>query len=81
MTRSRSLDPDHLSVDMLRILPDEALMYLTNMYNDVMERGKVPWAWKRSVFVPVYKGKEKLRHEARGYRPVALTSLSPRFET
>jgi ribonuclease HI len=72
-------DPDSLTVRLLRILPESALEYLRSMFDSVYETGVVPMAWRSSIIVPVYKGKEEARHLASGYRPVAITSLLSRL--
>jgi ribonuclease HI len=72
-------DPDSLTVQMLKALPNSALEYLRSMFDSVYASGVVPIAWRSSVIVPIYKGKEELRHLPSGYRPVAITSLVSRL--
>lgn len=64
---------DNITYDMLKHLPDDAKIFLLNVFNKIWELGVLPQIWKISVIIPTCKpGKDGLQPS--NYRPIALTS-------
>lgn len=65
--------PDGILNTFLRYLPDNALVYLTNLYNEIWISKSFPDKWRESMVIPVLKP-NKDPSKAENYRPIALTS-------
>ena len=67
-----AVGPDYVYYQMLKHLPDDALLTLLNILN-IWASGKLPTSWCTSTAIPVPKpGKDT--SDPSNYRPVALTS-------
>ena len=72
---SRDSSPciDNINYSMLQHLPNESLLTLLNIINNIWIDGSIPRNLKQSIIIPLLKpGKDPL--EPNSYRPVALTS-------
>ena len=68
-----SVGIDIISNDMLKHLPENAIIYLHKLFHNCWENGNIPQIWKESVVVPILKtGKPNTNTSS--YRPIALTS-------
>jgi hypothetical protein len=67
-------DPFEISPQHLRLLPPEALGYITQLFQLVLDCQRFPPHWKYSLLVPLLKEGKPANHFT-SYRPVALTSL------
>ena len=65
--------PDGVHNEMLRHLPECALLVLLASFNAMWERGDFPQAWRDAIVIPILKpGKSGL--DPLHYRPISLTS-------
>ena len=68
-----AVGPDDVHYQMLKHLPDDALLTLLNILNNIWASGKFPTSWCTSTAIPVLKpGKDT--SDPSNYRPIALTS-------
>ena len=64
---------DEIHYQMLKHLPDSALLTLLHIFNDIWTTGIFPECWRLSTVIPIPKpGKDHT--EPTNYRPIALTS-------
>ena len=67
-----AVGPDDVHYQMLKHLPDDALLTLLNILNNIWASGKFPTSWCTSTVIPVPKpGKDT--SDPSNYRPIALT--------
>ena len=65
--------PDEIHYQMLKHLPDNALLTLLHIFNDIWTTGVFPESWRLATVIPIPKpGKDHT--EPTNYRPIALTS-------
>ena len=65
--------PDEIHYQMLKHLPDSALLTLLHIFNDIWTTGVFPESWRLDTVIPIPKpGKDHT--EPTNYRPIALTS-------
>jgi len=60
-----------MTTEMLKALGEEGLRWLTEMFNQTWEEGKMPEDWRVGIITPVYKGKGDPQ-ECSSYRPIKL---------
>ena len=56
-----------------RSLGNNGVEFLVNFFNRLLRGEKMPDKWRRSVFVPLYKGKEDIK-ECENFRGIKLMS-------
>ena len=72
-SRDSSPGIDNINYSMLQHLPNESLLTLLNIINNIWIDGSIPRNLKQSIIIPLLKpGKDPL--EPNSYRPIALTS-------
>ena len=65
--------PDEIHYQMLKHLPDNALLTLLHIFNDIWTTSVFPESWRLATVIPIPKpGKDHT--EPTNYRPIALTS-------
>jgi hypothetical protein len=64
---------DNISYTMIRLLPENAMAHLLQLYNSFWNTGCFPEAWKKQKVLPIPKP-QKPRSDIGSYRPIALTS-------
>ena len=65
--------PDEIHYQMLKHLPDNALLTLLHIFNDIWTTGVFPESWRLATVIPIPK--PGIDHtEPTNYRPIALTS-------
>lgn len=71
---------DEIQNILLKKLPDEALIALSNLYNNCLSLGYFPIKWKKASIIPIAKpGKDPTL--AKNYRPISLLcTLGKLFE-
>ena len=75
---SKAMGPDNISPIMLKNIGPKGIQYLTNIYNNSINRSIVPMIWKTARIIPLPKpGKES--NQGPSYRPISL--LSPAAKT
>ena len=64
---------DDIHYQLLKNLPDSALLVLLQVYNNIWDGGTFLSSWREAVIIPIPKpGKDSNNHNS--YRPNALTS-------
>ena len=70
---------DKIHYQMLKHLPDSALLTLLHIFNDIWTAGVFPESWRLATVTPIPKpGKDFT--EPTNYRPIALSSLCKTLE-
>ena len=70
---SKALGPDNLSPLMLKQIGPQAIAYLTNLFNNVVNQAIIPPKWKVGRIIPLLKP-NKPADEGASYRPISLLS-------
>ena len=68
--------PDAVHAKVLHELAAPLCLPLAELFNHSLEDGKVPEEWKLGQVVPIYK--KGPRNDPSNYRPVSLTSVTPK---
>ena len=71
----KALGEDGFNIDFLKIVRyDKVLMMaVANFFNSMLDKGKIPTQWKKSLMTMIYKGKGDIT-ESKNYRGIALAS-------
>lgn len=72
-TANTSPGQDGISYKMLKLLNDNSLSTLLNVYNKIWQSGILPPSWNHSIVHPILK-KDKPPSAPTSYRPISLTS-------
>ena len=75
---NKSTGPDNINIQHLKHLGPTAITYLTNIYNNIINKNTIPQTWKHSKIIPILKP-NKPENEGTSYRPISL--LSPLAKT
>ena len=73
MKKRKTQGPDDISVEAWIALGNKNVKFLVNYFNRLLQREKMPDEWRRSVLLPLYKGKGDIR-ECGNYRRIKLMS-------
>ena len=57
MMKGKARGPDDIPVEMWLILGDVGIGWLTKLMNKFLKEEKMPDEWRKSVLIPIYKGK------------------------
>ena len=57
MKKGKAQGPDDIPVDVWIALGNKGVEFLVNFFNRLLQGEKMPDEWRRSVLVPLYKGK------------------------
>jgi hypothetical protein len=71
--KNKSLGPDRVSGEILKLGGEAMISYLARLLDTTMNNGSLPEDWKRATVIPVHKGGD--RSLVTNYRPVSLTSV------
>lgn len=69
----KSTGGDGITNQMLKVLSPNALIFLTILFNHIINLGYYPKNWRRGVVIPVLK-KGKPKNKISSYRPIQLLS-------
>ena len=61
MKKGKSQGPDGISVEAWIALGNKDVKFLVNFFNRLLRGEKMPDEWRRSVLVPLYKGKRDIK--------------------
>ena len=75
MKKGKALGPDDTPVEVWIALGNKGVEFLVNFFNRLLQGEKMPDEWRRSVLVPLYKGKGDIK-ECGNYRGIKLMSHS-----
>ena len=75
MKKGKAQGPDDIPVEVWIALKNKGVKFLVNFFNRLLQGEKMPDEWRRSVLVPLYKGKGDIK-ECGNYRGIKLMSHS-----
>ncbi|KAG2463798.1 RTJK polymerase, partial [Polypterus senegalus] len=75
MKNGKVVDPDDIPVIAWRCLGEMAVEFLTRLFNAILESGRIPEEWRRSVLVLIFKNKGDVQN-CSNYRGIKLISRS-----
>ena len=61
MKKEKAQGPDDIPVEAWIALGNKVVEFLVNFFNKLFRGEKMPNEWKKSMFVPLYKGKEDIK--------------------
>ena len=73
MRPNKSIGPDGISIDLLKLGGSAVTGYILHLFNVTMNNNTLPNDWKKANIKPIFKGGDKKIVE--NYRPVSLTSV------
>ena len=73
MKKGKAQGPDDIPVEAWIALGNKGVEFLVNFFNRLLRGEKMPDEWRRSVLVPLYKGKGDIK-ECGNYRGIKLMS-------
>ena len=73
MKKGKAQGPDDITMEVWIALGNKGLEFLVNFFNKLLREEKMPDEWRRSVLVPLYKGKGDIK-ERGNYRGIKLMS-------
>ena len=75
MKCGKAVGPDDLPVEAWKCLGELAIEFLTRLFNKILESGKMPDEWRKSVLIPIFKNKGDVQ-SCTNYRGIKLISHS-----
>ena len=75
MKKRKAQGPDDIPVEVWIALENKDVEFVVNFFNRLLQGEKMPDEWRRSVLVPLYKGKGHIK-ECGNYRGIKLMSHS-----
>jgi hypothetical protein len=66
---------DHIYNEHIKYGGYDLLVALTNLFNMIIAKGKLPQKCKMGLIIPVYKNNGKSRSDPKNYRPITLLSV------
>jgi hypothetical protein len=73
-TRNTSPGPDGIIINMIKKLPENALLYHLEILNKFYKENYFPRQWRKATIIPIPKP-NKNHNNPNNYRPIALTSV------
>ena len=73
MKRGKSVGPDGIPAEAWKCLGEIGIDFLMSLFNDIVHSNTIPKEWRRSILVPIYKGKGDVQ-DCGNYRGIKLTS-------
>ncbi|KAI8431530.1 hypothetical protein MSG28_016030 [Choristoneura fumiferana] len=70
MEHNKALGPDNVPVDIWKLLGEDALPWLTSLFNKIAFEGKIPASWRLSYLCPLFKNVAQCNN----YRGIKLMS-------
>ena len=61
MTIGKALGPDGIPAEAWKACETTSITWLTSLFNKILEKGKMPDAWRSSTIVPIYKKKGDIK--------------------
>ncbi|MBJ5547118.1 hypothetical protein JGG71_23225, partial [Salmonella enterica subsp. enterica serovar Derby] len=71
MKKGKAAGPTGVVTEMLKASQEVGVQWLTDLSNRIIDEGRIPGDWEKSVIIPVYKGKGDPL-ECGSYRAVKL---------
>jgi len=73
MSSGNAVGPDNIPIEVWKSLGDRGIVWLTNLFNEIMRTKKMSDEWRRSTLIPIYKNKGDIQNCA-NYRGIKLMS-------
>jgi len=73
MSSGKAVGPDNIPIEVWKSLGDRGIVWLTNLFNEIMRTKKMPDKWRKSTLIPIYKNKGDIKNCA-NYRRIKLMS-------
>ncbi|KAI5724884.1 hypothetical protein M8J77_008337 [Diaphorina citri] len=73
MNNGKAVGADQIPAEVWKCLGEEGIDLLWGLVKKVMEQERIPNEWRRSVMIPIYKGKGDVQ-ECGNYRGIKLMS-------
>lgn len=73
MKNGKATGPDEIPADLWKQASKVGVIWLTNIFNQIIKSGKMPDMWRLSNLIPFYKNKVNIA-ECENYRAIKLTS-------
>ncbi|KFD45985.1 hypothetical protein M513_13141 [Trichuris suis] len=73
MKNGKAADADDLPSESWKLCGPAGISWLTKLLNQITAHKQIPWAWKTSITIPIWKGKGDIA-DCSTYRPIRLTS-------
>jgi len=73
--KGKRAGPDGIRPEMLKHLPEEALLHLRHLYQMVIATGHTPWCWKEAQVIFLPKPNKADYTDPRSFRPITLSSF------
>ena len=73
MKSGKAVGPDDIPIEVWKGLGNFGVKLLTTLFNEILDREKMPDEWRQSVLIPVYKNKGDAQ-ECGNYRGIKLMS-------
>lgn len=70
LLREKACGPDEIPGEILRALPDEAVIAMTEVFNGIMRTHRIPEEWRESVIYTLHKGNDPSK--CSNFRPISL---------
>ena len=68
-----AIGPDEIHYQLLKHLPEDTIVLLLDIMNEIWLSGQLPNTWKQAIIIPIPKP-NKDHQQPSNYRPIALTS-------
>ena len=65
--------PDMIQYEHLKLMDQDSLIEIVELYNKVLLKGEIPSMWKKNVTLPIYKSGDPL--SSNNYRPITLAPV------
>jgi len=75
----KSPGPDGISNEMLKYGGTELILYLTQLFQQIVKLGDIPKTWKESIIIPLFKKGSKTNPE--NYRGITLLNTTLKLFT
>lgn len=73
MKNHKATGPDHVPAELWKLLETDGEIWLSCLFNRILDDGEMPDAWRKSTLVPFYKNKGDVR-DCGNFRGIKLTS-------
>ena len=73
MSSGKTVGPDNKPIEVWKSLGDRGIVWLTNLFNEIMRTKKMPDEWRRSTLISIYKNKGDIQNCA-NYSGIKLMS-------
>ena len=73
MKVGKGIGPDGIPIEAWKVLGEEGITWLTNLFNKILKTKRMPNEWRKSILIPIYKNKGDIQ-SYNNYRGIKLMS-------